>query len=418
MRILRSGTSLPSVSPAALVGGAGFAGGTDGGTFSRFGAPFGAGFAGVWHSSATSTCGACATCLASGSGSRFARSGSPTTFAGSGRCSATATSCAASATSPAGVPSGIGATGSSAGAGRLPSAKEKMRLKNPGFASAIAGFRSGGAAQRRCIARRRGDQPVAVAADDAGFNNAIVLAAIEADDRCIARRGRNRRAPSARTLCCHALPRYGEQGSRLRRARRRSARSRTKARSSCGMRAAGVPGRGENGKTWTCARPHSSISDSDCANISSVSVGKPAIRSAPKARSGRRRRRSSQNRNRFGARMAPLHALQDQVVAMLQRQVEMRLKTRLARAITSSSVLSISTESIEDRRRRRKSGDLAQDRCDEIAELRRTRQVGAPGSGVDAGQHDFEVAVVGQAAVPVRRPRPSAPSATGRGHRG
>ena len=41
-------------------------------------------------------------------------------------------------------------------------------------------------------------------------------------------------------------------------ARRRAARSLTRPRSSCGMRAAGVPGRGENGKTCRWVSPHSS----------------------------------------------------------------------------------------------------------------------------------------------------------------
>ncbi len=59
---------------------------------------------------------------------------------------------------------------------------------------------------------------------------------------------------------------------------------------SCGMRAAGVPGRAEYGKTCRKVRPHSSTSASEFANIASVSVGKPAIRSAPNTMSGRKRR--------------------------------------------------------------------------------------------------------------------------------
>ena len=79
--------------------------------------------------------------------------------------------------------------------------------------------------------------------------------------------------------------------------RRRRARSLTTARSSCGMRAAGVPGRGENGNTCSCVSPHSSTRSSERANIASVSVGKPAMMSAPNTTSGRSRRTCVAERN-------------------------------------------------------------------------------------------------------------------------
>ena len=60
------------------------------------------------------------------------------------------------------------------------------------------------------------------------------------------------------------------------------------------MRAAGVPFLGLNGKTCRKVRSQSVTSCRLCWNIASVSVGKPAIRSAPKTMSGRRRRASSQ----------------------------------------------------------------------------------------------------------------------------
>ena len=52
------------------------------------------------------------------------------------------------------------------------------------------------------------------------------------------------------------------------------------------------------------------------------------MRSAPKATSGRSRRTSPQKRDGIGAQMPALHALQDQIVAGLQRQVQMRHQAR------------------------------------------------------------------------------------------
>ena len=64
--------------------------------------------------------------------------------------------------------------------------------------------------------------------------------------------------------------------------------------------------------------------DRASANIASVSVGKPAIISAPNTTSGRRRRTFGAERDRVGARVPPLHALEDEIVAGLQRQMQMR----------------------------------------------------------------------------------------------
>ena len=52
--------------------------------------------------------------------------------------------------------------------------------------------------------------------------------------------------------------------------------------------------------------------------------GKPAIRSAPNTMSGRRRRTCSQKAMASRAQVPPLHALEDEIVAGLQRQVQMR----------------------------------------------------------------------------------------------
>ncbi len=63
----------------------------------------------------------------------------------------------------------------------------------------------------------------------------------------------------------------------------------------------------------------------------SVSVGKPAIRSAPMAMPGRSARARGDDRQRVGAQMPPLHALEDQVRPRLQRQMQMRHQPRLLR---------------------------------------------------------------------------------------
>ena len=110
--------------------------------------------------------------------------------------------------------------------------------------------------------------------------------------------------------------------------RRRAARSWRVDLGSCGMRAAGVPRRAENGKTCRWVSPASSISASVRSNIASVSVGKPAIRSAPNAMSGRSPAKGAQA-DHVGAPVAALHALQDQVVARLDAEVQMRHQARL-----------------------------------------------------------------------------------------
>ena len=63
----------------------------------------------------------------------------------------------------------------------------------------------------------------------------------------------------------------------------------------CGMRAAGVPLRTEYGKTCNHVRLPSRTSAKEFSKCASVSVGNPAIISAPKVISGRRRNASSVN---------------------------------------------------------------------------------------------------------------------------
>ena len=89
--------------------------------------------------------------------------------------------------------------------------------------------------------------------------------------------------------------------------------------------------------------------------MASVSVGKPAMMSAPNTMSGRSRRTCVAERDRVGAQMPALHALEDQVVAGLQRQMQMRHQPG-SLASASSRSASASTESIEESRSRASSG--------------------------------------------------------------
>ena len=149
---------------------------------------------------------------------------------------------------------------------------------------------------------------------------------------------------------------------------------------------------------------------------SSVSVGKPAMMSAPNTTSGRSRRTVSQNAIASAREMAPLHALEDEVVAGLQRQMQMRHQPRRRCASASSRSRSASTESIDDSRSRSQLRHVLEDLLHQRAELRRAGQVGAIARDVDAGQHDLAIAVVDEPRAPRRPPRPSAPSANCRGH--
>ena len=81
--------------------------------------------------------------------------------------------------------------------------------------------------------------------------------------------------------------------------------------------AAGVPLRGLNGNTCRNVSPQSRTRSMDRANISSVSVGKPAMISAPNTMSGRSRRAS----RRRGPRVADRH----------RQPHEQRHRRRLAR---------------------------------------------------------------------------------------
>ena len=96
-------------------------------------------------------------------------------------------------------------------------------------------------------------------------------------------------------------------------------------------------------------------------NMSSLSVGKPAMKSAPSATPGRRSRARCTGRERKPARMAALHALQDQVVAGLHRQMQMRHQPRLLGDEPPQSS-SIAAGSSEESRSRANPGTSASSR--------------------------------------------------------
>ena len=96
--------------------------------------------------------------------------------------------------------------------------------------------------------------------------------------------------------------------------RKRAARSLMTARSSCGMRAAGVPGRGENGKTCSCVSPQSSTKSSERMNIASVSVGKPAMIVGAEHHIGPQPAHLIAEGDRIRANLPALHALENEII--------------------------------------------------------------------------------------------------------
>ena len=117
--------------------------------------------------------------------------------------------------------------------------------------------------------------------------------------------------------------------------------------------------------------------------------------SAPNTMSGRSRAHVADERQRIGAQMPALHALEDHIVAGLQRQMQMRHQPAVRRWRRYSA----SSASIEVDRgdaQPRQIGHVPEDRLHQLAEARRARQVGAIAGDVDAGQHHFAIAVADQ----------------------
>ncbi len=148
----------------------------------------------------------------------------------------------------------------------------------------LAGTRRAGGRANSCPDRR---QVIAVAAGDAGQADLAALAPSIATGAKLSRVAlavRLRRVPAAsyrpgcRASRCGARPQPREAVRRVPSPARAA---------SCGMRAAGVFGRGEKGKMCAATMSQSSSNFRLFSAISSVSVGNPAIRSAPMVASGR-----------------------------------------------------------------------------------------------------------------------------------
>src|SRR5439155_1365351 len=92
--------------------------------------------------------------------------------------------------------------------------------------------------------------------------------------------------------------------------------------------------------------------------------------------------------DRIGPAVPPLHALQDQIVARLQREVEMGHQARLFGQELPERVIGL--RRIEGRKpEARKLGDFAQQVAGHLPQLRPARQIAAIAADVDAGQHDL-----------------------------
>ena len=183
----------------------------------------------------------------------------------------------------------------------------------------------------------------------------------------------------------------------------------------CGMRAAGVPGRGENGKTCK-VRQAAFVHEIERAHEHRLGLGRKSgddvgaehhVRPQPP--------HLFAERDRVGAQVPPLHALEDEIVARLQRQMQMRHQPRFVGERVEQ--IAIGLDRIDrGQPQPRQLRHVLEDRLHQRAEPRRARQVGAIAGDIDAGEHDLAIAVARQAAAPRRPRRPSAPSANCRGH--
>ncbi len=111
--------------------------------------------------------------------------------------------------------------------------------------------------------------------------------------------------------------------------------------------------------------------------------------------------------------MPPFHALQDQIVSVLKGQMHERRKSRFRHGLHQGIIYldgvdGGNTQLLQLRRQ-------FQDALDQIAELRRARQVCAPACEVHAGQHNFIMAGLDEASNLIDhlpcRDRPGIPTA-------
>ena len=102
-------------------------------------------------------------------------------------------------------------------------------------------------------------------------------------------------------------------------------------------------------------------------------------------------------RDGVGARMPPLHALEDQVVAGLQRQMQMRHQPRLVGERVEQ--IAVGLDRIDrGQPQPLKLRHVLEDLLHQRAEPRRARQVRAVAGDVDAGEHDLAIAALDQPA--------------------
>ena len=135
--------------------------------------------------------------------------------------------------------------------------------------------------------------------------------------------GARPRAPASRRDAPSPAPRRRRAAAR--------ARSRIAAPSTCGIRAAGVPGAGAEREDVQPGQPARLDEIERALRTSPRSrSGSPAMMSAPRTISGRAARTALAEGDGVVAEVPPLHPLQDQVVARLQRQVQVRHQPRLA----------------------------------------------------------------------------------------
>ena len=133
-------------------------------------------------------------------------------------------------------------------------------------------------------------------------------------------------------------------------------------------------GAARTGNTCRKVSPQSSTSSASSRTSSSVSVGKPAIRSAPNTMSGRSRRTSSQNATasaRQWRRFMRFRVMSSPACSERCRCGISRSSSAIARIRSASA----STESIEESRSRGSSGTSLQDLAHELAERHLARKV-------------------------------------------
>jgi hypothetical protein len=92
-----------------------------------------------------------------------------------------------------------------------------------------------------------------------------------------------------------------------------------------------------------------------------------------------------------------LHALQDQIVPGLQREMQMRHQAAFRRDDLAQDIVDLDRVD-RGQSQARQLGHFAQDRPHELPQARRVQEIAAIACQVDAGQDDLARAGLGQAA--------------------